>query len=78
MTADTIDLQATIAETKANLKRRLPCVDEVFRAVAGRIRSDIAEIAARSAAGESIVPEIAYTDIVAGRVRCGRLWHGCL
>jgi hypothetical protein len=65
---DSADLTAKIVAAKAQLRRRLPRIDAVFGELSARIEADVAAIAARAAAGESIIPQIAYADIVARRV----------
>jgi hypothetical protein len=68
MAVEAVDLQTKIVASKAALRRQVPKLDAVFAAVAEAIEAEIAEISGRTAAGESIVPEVAYADIVAGRV----------
>jgi hypothetical protein len=65
---DVVDLQAKIQESKAALRRQLPHIDEVFARLTESIGAEAAAIGERAAAGEPIIPEVAYADIVAGRV----------
>ncbi|MGD0474452.1 MAG: YbiU family protein [Candidatus Velthaea sp.] len=68
MAVETVELQTRIRESKAALRRGLPNLDAIFAEVAAEIGGEVAQIAERSAAGEPVVPEVAYADIVAARV----------
>jgi hypothetical protein len=68
MAVETVELRTRIVESKAALRRKLVNADAVFAEVAAQLGADVTEIAERAAAGEPIVPEVAYADIVAGRV----------
>jgi hypothetical protein len=68
MAIETIDLQTRITESKAALRRRLSNCAAVFADAAEAIGAEVRDIADRAAAGEPILPEVAYADIVAGRV----------
>jgi hypothetical protein len=68
MAVQAVDLQAKIVESKAALRRQLPGVEAVFAELAADLAAEIATVAARAAAGEPVIPEVAYADIVAQRV----------
>ncbi len=62
------ELARRVAEAKALLRRQLPRAAEVFADAGAALGREAAEIAARHADGEAVVPEVAYADIVAGGV----------
>ena len=68
MPLDTVAITRQVAETKAALRRALPAYREVFADVAQAVERESADIARRVAAGEPVVPSVAFTDIQAGRV----------
>jgi hypothetical protein len=68
MAVEAVDLQTKIAESKTALRRQLPNLDTIFAEVADAMCSEVTDISSRAAAGEPIVPEVAYADIVAARV----------
>jgi hypothetical protein len=68
MAVEAVDLQTRIIESKAVLRTRLPNLDAIFAEAADAFGAEIAEISGRAAAGEPIVPEVAYAEIVTGRV----------
>jgi hypothetical protein len=68
MAVETVELQTKIVESKAALRRQLPNLSAIFADVEAALGAEVAEIAGRTAAGESVVPEVAYADIVAARV----------
>jgi hypothetical protein len=65
---DTSDLADRVAEAKALLRRQLPNARDVFADAAESLEAEAAELAARHADGEPVIPEIAYRDIAAGAV----------
>jgi len=66
------DLPAAIRQVKAALRTRIAAsgrtVEEVFRIVEQRIRTEVADILAARERGEGIWPVIDYADIAAGTV----------
>lgn len=62
------DISAKIGQAKIALRRRLPRVESILAELEIELRAEAAEIGARAAAGEPVVPEVAYDDIVARRV----------
>jgi hypothetical protein len=68
MAMTTVDLHAKIVESKAALRRQLPRAAAVFEELAAELGAEVNAIAARAAAGESVIPQVAYADIVAQRV----------
>jgi hypothetical protein len=65
---DTGRLAETIVATKRLLRARLPGYAEAFTEVREHIRRETENILAGSARGESIVPELSYAAVAAGRV----------
>lgn len=68
MPIDMERLAETIAATKRLLRAQLPAYADVFAEVEEHIRSEAEDIQARSARGESVIPELDYTAITSGRV----------
>ncbi|MFM9844348.1 MAG: DUF1479 domain-containing protein [Dongiaceae bacterium] len=61
-------LSRVIRDTKAKLRALNPDYGAAFRAMEDDIRREVDALAGKRERGESIVPEIAYADIAAGRV----------
>jgi Protein of unknown function (DUF1479) len=80
------DLPAAIRDIKAAIRARIAAcgrtVEEVFAVVEARVRSQVAEIAAVKASGETVWPVIEYADIAGSAVSPGELAklrrRGCL
>lgn len=62
------DLPAAIRQAKKELRERLPNYREVFLDVENAIVAEAKKIAALRERGESVIPEIQFSDIAAGRV----------
>ncbi len=65
---DAADVANRVSESKRLLRHALPRAREVFGEVADALGREAAEIAARHADGEAVVPQVAYADIAAGTV----------
>jgi hypothetical protein len=68
MAVEAVELQTKIVDAKTALRRQLPNLKVIFAEVEAAMAAEVAEISGRAAAGEPIVPEVAYADIVTGRV----------
>ncbi len=81
MAIDTTDLPGLTAATKASLRAALPTYAQAFADVSAAMTREADDIAARHAAGDAIVPSVAYADIVAGKVPAETVAaihkHGC-
>ncbi|MDR3427475.1 DUF1479 domain-containing protein [Silvimonas sp.] len=62
------DLPQAIREAKRLLRSRLPQYREVFLEVEADLKCKVAAIVAEREQGKSVIPEIRYADIAAGRV----------
>ena len=67
MAIDTNRLAETIVATKRLLCAQLPAYAEVFAEVEEHIRSEVADIQARSKRGEFVIPELDYAAVIGGR-----------
>src|SRR2546423_2538341 len=72
MAIDTNRLAETIVATKRLLRHHLPAYVEVFAEVEAHIRSEVADIQARSKRGEFVIPELDYAAVIGGRVSPAR------
>jgi uncharacterized protein DUF1479 len=68
MTIDTAKLGETILATKRLLRSRLPSYAKVFAEVEGYMKREVDEMQELKAIGKSVIPEIDYTDVAAGRI----------
>jgi len=68
MPIDSERLAETIAATKRLLRAQLPAYAEAFAEVGEHIRSEAEDIQAKSACGESVIPELDYAAVAGGRV----------
>lgn len=68
MSLDMAALPRTIAEVKARLRATAPRLDATFAEAAESLGREAAEIGVRDRDGEQVIPDIAYTDVVAGTV----------
>jgi hypothetical protein len=62
------DLPQAIRETKCALRKALPERADVFRDLEAEIRRQVEAIVEERESGRSVIPEIPYSDIAAGRV----------
>jgi len=62
------DLPQSIRDTKFALRKSLPEHAEVFRDLEAEIRRQVQAIVEERESGRSVIPEIPYADIAAGRV----------
>jgi len=62
------DLPAAIRSVKKQLRQSLPNYREVFGQVDAEIRRKVEVIAQERQRGDSVIPEVSYADIAAGRV----------
>ncbi len=68
MPPDALELSRQIVAAKAELRQALPNYREVFAELEAEIGREAEAIAARPAAGDPVVPDIAYADVAADRV----------
>src|SRR5262245_61640335 len=68
MSINAQQLTGTIIATKQLLRNNLPGYASVFAEVEGHIRREVENIQNRCARGESVIPELDYAVIAAGRV----------
>lgn len=82
MAIDVADLPRLIVAAKTALRAALPNHAEIFAEVGAELTREADAIAARHAAGDPIVPSVAYADVVAGRVPAEQVAaihrHGCV
>ncbi len=62
------DIAARVAESKALLRRQLPDAAGVFAEMSAALSREAAEIAARHADGEPVVPQVQFSEVAAGTV----------
>lgn len=62
------DLPAAIRDAKKRLRAGLPDLAERFAQMEEHFRREVAQIVAAREAGQPVIPEIAYSDIAAGRI----------
>jgi hypothetical protein len=65
---DTNEVATRVGETKALLRRQLPNAASVFAEVSDALSREAAEIAARRADGEAVVPVVPFSAVAAGTV----------
>src|SRR5262245_17710373 len=73
MSIDTHKLIETIVATKRMLRSQLPSYAKVFAEVEECMKREVDEVQKARALGKSVIPEIDYEDITAGRVSDGQV-----
>ena len=73
MSIDTQKLIETIVATKRMLRSQLPSYAKVFAEVEECMKREVDEVQKARDLGKSVIPEIDYADIAAGRVGGGQV-----
>ena len=68
MNIDTTNIQEQICRLKFTLKKNCPDTNDRFREIGTRVKEDIKTIKSYNNKGESVIPEIIFSDIVKNKV----------
>ena len=68
MSIDTINIQEQVCRLKHNVNKNCPDIMERFNEIEVRVTEDIKTIEYSKNKGESVIPEIMYSDVVSNKV----------
>ena len=68
MSIDTTNIQEQICRLKHNVNKKCPDIMERFNEVEAKVSEDIRTIESSKIKGESVIPEIMYSDIINNKI----------
>ena len=68
MSIDTTNIQEQICRLKHNVNKNCPDIMERLNEIEARVSEDIITIESSKNKGESVIPEIMYSDIVKDKI----------